>query len=354
MHRARLMTLAGLAGALCGFGAGQAAAGETRGYVVKWFVNASHSQEGDCPDGLNWSVEENLRLILRQQGKSEAEIAEASAQQLASNGTLQMRGRIDGKPVNVYLNPTAVPDPGAHPMMGKVSWGFDLDGRTSLEDFTDPDTGETGVDNQLFRALGCFVPYRSAPPDPGRIAFWDMVRDAMPAWLIEIGDIEDPQNDDDVSVGLYQALEPITRTLSDGGPERDLTYRIDPNPRHQNQTRGRISDGVLTTMPFSVDMMFDPENIPEFHFRDARLRLRLDADGELRGILGGFHDWRQIYWGIASPGVFAESVTSQNLPGMYYLMRKLADGYPDPVTGENTAISATFRIEAVPAFVVRD
>jgi hypothetical protein len=354
VRRGSLMALAVLAGAVCWPAGRVALAGETRGYVVKWFVNASHSEEGDCPDGLNWSVEENLRLILKQQGKSDAEIERTSAQQLAANGTLQMRGRIDGKPVNVYLNPTAVPDPGAHAMMGKVSLGFDLDGKATAEDFTDPETGEQGIDNQLFRALGCFVPYRSAPPDPGRIAFWDMVRDAMPAWLIEIGDIDDAQNDEDVSVGFYQALEPITRTLVDGGPERDLTYRVDPNPRHQNRTRGRIKDGVLTTAPFSMNMMFDPENIPEFHFRDARLRLRLDPDGELRGILGGYHDWQQIYWGIASPGVFAESVTSQNMPGMYYLMRKLADGYPDPVTGKNTAISVTFRIEAVPAFVVRE
>jgi hypothetical protein len=354
MRSSRVIALVGLAGVLSIQGGAAAHAGETRGYVVRWFVNASHSQDGDCPDGLNWSVEENLRLILKQQGKSDAEIARASAQQLAANGTLQMRGRIDGKPVNVYLNPTAVPDPGAHAMMGKISPGFDLDGKTTAEDFTDPETGEQGIDNQLFRALGCFVPYRSAPPDLGRISFWDMVRDAMPAWLIEIGDIDDPRNDEDVSVGLYQALEPITRTLADGGPERDLTYRVDPIPLHQNRTRGRIKDGVLTTAPFSVNMMFDPENIPEFHFRDARLRLRLEPGGELRGILGGYHDWRQIYWGIASPGVFAESVTSQNMPGMYYLMRKLADGYPDATTGENTAISATFRIEAVPAFVVRE
>ena len=31
-------------------------------------------------------------------------------------------------------------------------------------------------------------------------------------------------------------------------------------------------------------------------------------------------------------------------------MKRLADGVPDPATGENTAISATYWLEAVPAF----
>ena len=39
-----------------------------------------------------------------------------------------------------------------------------------------------------------------------------------------------------------------------------------------------------------------------------------------------------------------------DLAGVYYAMRRLADGVPDPATGENTAISAAYFLEAVPAF----
>ena len=357
MLSTRLVALTMLAGGL-GCTAATAAAGETRGFVVSWFVNSSYSQEGDCPDGLNWSVDENMRRILKEQGKSDEEIAamRKQATQGLAMAIMPNRGRIDGKPVNVYLNPTAVSDPGARIMTGKQSFGFNLDGKDGPDGFTDPETGERGVDNQVFRALGCFTPQRATPPDlPSLgVADWDMVRDAMPAWLVEVSGIDNLQNDDDVQVAILQAQEPIMRSASGGGPESDMTYRVDPNPRHQNVTRGRIKDGLIVTDPFAVNMMFDPENIPEYYFRDARLRLRIEPDGNLRGILGGYHDWKKLYWGFAGAGVFAESVVSMDMPAIYYLMRKLADAYPDPKTGENTAISASYELRAVPAFVVRN
>jgi hypothetical protein len=37
---------------------------------------------------------------------------------------------------------------------------------------------------------------------------------------------------------------------------------------------------------------------------------------------------------------------------MYHTLRKLADAYPDPKTGQNMNISTAYRIEAVPAFTV--
>ena len=40
----------------------------------------------------------------------------------------------------------------------------------------------------------------------------------------------------------------------------------------------------------------------------------------------------------------------EDLPGVYYGMRRHADGIPDERTGENTAISSAYWLEAVPAF----
>jgi len=37
---------------------------------------------------------------------------------------------------------------------------------------------------------------------------------------------------------------------------------------------------------------------------------------------------------------------------MYYALKRNADGYPDPKTGRNTAISSAYRFTARPAFVV--
>ena len=41
---------------------------------------------------------------------------------------------------------------------------------------------------------------------------------------------------------------------------------------------------------------------------------------------------------------------SIDAPGIYYAMKKLADAYPDS-TGQNQYISASYIIEAIPAFV---
>ena len=39
-------------------------------------------------------------------------------------------------------------------------------------------------------------------------------------------------------------------------------------------------------------------------------------------------------------------------PALYEAVHKLADGYPDPKTGQCTAISSAYFIEAVAAFVI--
>jgi len=329
-------------------------AGDTRGFVVSWFYPSSYSQEGDCPRGLNPSVEDNFKRILREMGKSPEEIAKLTQSSTgAMMGIMPRRGQIGGAPVNVYVNPAAVPDPQMNVVESRISFGFNLDGREGPNDFVDPETGEKGVDNAVFRALGCFTPHRATPPDrPSYTAGeWDMVRDAVPAFLIEVGDIDDPLNDDNVTVGFYQALEPIVRNAYSGNPEPDRTFRVDQNPRVRNTTRGVIKDGVLSVEPFDINLIFDHMWIPEFHFKNVHLRLKLQDDA-LNGVMGAYHEWKPIYWGTAITGIFGETVVSYDMPGVYYNLRKLADAGPDPKTGENTLISGTWGIEAVPAFLV--
>jgi hypothetical protein len=38
---------------------------------------------------------------------------------------------------------------------------------------------------------------------------------------------------------------------------------------------------------------------------------------------------------------------------MYVAAHELADGYPDPETGECTALSSSYTIETIPAFIIR-
>ena len=111
------------------------AAADTRSYVFSWFYMATYSQDGDCPDGLNDSIEQHFRKVLAQLGKSQPEI-EALVKAIPGSMyvTLGDRGRIDGKPVSPYLYPTSVPDPQIKTLKGKVGYGFDLDGKDGLDD----------------------------------------------------------------------------------------------------------------------------------------------------------------------------------------------------------------------------
>jgi hypothetical protein len=340
--------------ALAGFGAcHEASAAQSRSYVVSWFYMATYAQDGDCPDGVNDTTDVHFRKVLEQLGKSPAEI---DALEKGVPGTMYVtlgdRGRIEGKPTNPYLYPNSVPDPRIKTLKGRVGYGFNLDGKDGPDDFVDPESGEHGVDNQLYRALGCFTPDRALPPDrPGwPITTWDLPRDAMPAWLVEItGD--DLSRDGEVTVGLYQATAPVLRGPN-GEPVPDMTFRVSGDKRSYNVVRGHLKNGVVTTGQFTFNMLCDPYFEPEFHISDARLRLSLKPDGSARGLLGGYEPWQNVYWVYAAGGAFNEAGVSMDVPGIHYALKRMADAYPDPKTGENTAISAAYNIEAVPAFIV--
>lgn len=356
------MTASGLALSLAGLVAGglsiaPASASETRGYVVSWFHRAAYSQDGDCPGGLNPPSEVFVKKILADMGKTPQE-QEPLFKDYPANmyGAIVMRGKVDGKPANVYTHPTSVPDPQIHTIVGRYAYGFNLDGKgaASPNSFEDPETHEVGVNNQLARALGCFVAERGTPTTrPTWPAIeWDAGRDQMPAWVIEISGIDDPKNSDNVTVGIYRATGPTTRNAS-GDPQADMTFRIDPNPRMQNVMHGKIKDGVLITDRFDFDMLQDPIlGVAEYIFKDAKLRLTLNPDGSLKGILGGYTPWKTIYVSLAVGGSVNELNLSIDMPGSYYALKRLADAYPDPKTGENAFISSGYRIEAIPAFLV--
>jgi hypothetical protein len=338
------------------------AAAQSRGFVVSWFHVAEYfDAEGrDCPHGLNDDAPTFYRRELKRIGKSEAEIEKYISEflDLSKHETtipvMQMRGRIDGKPVDAYANPESVPDPHLKVVEGPYGYGFDLDGKDKPGDFIDPQTGEHGIDNQLYRVLGCMSQYKPHTPTDrtsAALTIWNIVYEQMPAWLVEISRIDDTQNDGDVTVAIYRAVETPTK-FTNGDTQPNLTFTVDPNPRWRNVVHGRIKDGVLTTDTFEMDMLGDPFWIPELRLKQARLRLKIAADGSLNGILGGYTPWFPFYWEQATEGWGVEATTSIDIPGFYYALKHLADAEPDPKTGQNTAISSAFRIEAVPAFIL--
>ena len=338
------------------------AAAETREWAVNWFTQAAYSQDNDCPGGINPSIDDVYRRILKEQmGKSPEEIEtifKGFNGGLSAGPVQEMfvnRGRIDGKPVSAYGNPTSVPDDHMVTVVGRYAYGFNLDGKgaDSPNSFEDPETHERGINNQYFRAVGCIKSHRAYPPE--RSTFWtyswDGVRDSMPAWLISItGD--DLKKDGDVTVTFDRALKHALKDAS-GDIRPDTTFRTDPDPRSHNVFRGKMKDGTITIEPADFRMVGDPFVFPMFDFKQLHLRLKMKPDGTLDGTMGGYQPWMDLYFYYASQGYPIEAMISVDIPGVFYTLRRLADAYPDPATGQNMRMSTAYRIEAVPAFIVR-
>ena len=333
-----------------------AIASDTRGFVVDWFymTEAAQSTEKDCPHGINPTADKNYMRFLKMMGKSDAEVEKLMADFPFTPGlNVGMRGQINGKPANVYNNPTSTPDPNLKTIEGKLAYGFNLDGQDSPNDFTDPQTSERGVDNQLYRALGCIPSERG---EPGKrptypTVQWDIARLQMPAWLIEVSGIDDPKNDNDIEIGIYQATIPIIRDVM-GNAQGDITFQVSDNPRSINRVKGALKNGVVTAGPFDLNIVGHRYFLPELTLQGAKLRLTLNDDGTARGVVGGFQKWAPVYANLAKGGSGYETNLSFDVPGIYYAIKKMADADPDPRTGINSSISAAYTIEAQPAFIV--
>jgi hypothetical protein len=112
--------------------------------------------------------------------------------------------------------------------------------------------------------------------------------------------------------------------------------------------RGRIVDGVITTDPvkkFQMNMGLDPL----LTMQDGQMRLEILADGNLKGVLAGYVDWRRIM--EANSNSYGEQFFGYQSPGLYHALKRAADGMKDPITGECNSISAAYEIEGVPAYI---
>lgn len=353
---ARLSTLT----LLLGFAAAPAAALESRTFAVSWVAPATHSQDGDCdPGGVNIPWKEQRYRNLADLGFTSAQIAEMKKKEAEGSREIDelmgMRGRLNGEPVNPVAYPATVKDPKLNHVTGKSAYGFDLDGKSGPWSFQDPETKAGGIDNQLIRALGCSRGFRGTLDNQPTywVYIWGQLQDSQPAWLVTLtGD--DLSKDGEVRIVFDRALERLRYNV-DGSPRTEVTYRIDPDPRSHNEFEGTLKDGVVTLKQPGKDrfrMLLNPLLIPEINLHTVHLRLRLNRSGTMDAMLGGYQPWGEVYWAFAAPGQSGEPEVFGDLVGLYYLFRRFADADPDPVTGQNAGISATYHLQGVPAFAV--
>jgi hypothetical protein len=356
--RAHFALGGGLLAAALVFAANPSAA-ETRGFVVTHFAFASHDGgPADCPDGLNPSAKD-VYLQSLPPGERDRLSRPESEKELwkllyAPGGNLGPGKRTH----NRCADPTDFESPPLRTVQSSVADGMNLDEGVSSahntcphQEFTSPD-GRQGIDNQLWRVMGCIRGWRHGA-DIEKYAH-DNIRAGEYTILIEITGMTDGRNDPDVQVGLYSSsdqafVDPAGNILP------DASLQIHEDPRYRVIAHGRIADGILTTDPVDLRLKYRSAGYvdTDFYIRAGRLRLELRPDGTATGMLGGYYDVETLYDGfIRQPQVVTSVLLSYSCPAVYSALNQFADGFPDPKTGKCSAISTAFRLDAIPAFVI--
>ena len=332
---------------------------QTLGYVVtKWDTAIYESRFAEeCPEGL---VTGNDELWWRGMSRADKDkfTNKGLAQPVDRKNYAMYRGP-GGK--DVCWNPEIVKDPPLRIVKGKTAYGFNLDGDDSgngtaksckHEKFTSPE-GVKGVDNQMYRILGCHYGWR-------RNGVLDNFDDeerrnsGRGVVLIEVTGVDDPQNSPAVEVRFYKAIDPFN--LDAAGKILPYgSYRIDMNgdkPRYAVPIKGKIENGVLTTEAADFSVPFYGNNTyAEVRLRDAKFNFDLKlADGHAKGMLGGYYDFDK-WWEYMMKIEFLVATGDWSCPALYEASKRLADGYPDK-DGNCTAISSAFKVEAIPAYII--
>jgi hypothetical protein len=325
----------------------------TLGFAVTSFPYAIYKGANDCPDGMAMAAKEIYLAAT-----TPVERARLTKPENVKEFEQKAYHTTDGK--DLCQAPDYPRAPQRTPQ-GKISYGMNLDGTTdgaatdttcAHEKFTTPD-GVAAVDNQTYRVLGCSSNFRGFPGEEGYLeslrnaAF----KDGGTTMLIEVMGVKDLKNSDDVTVGVYNGASPMM--IDANGhmlPYASLTVTSDK--KFQAVVHGKIVDGVLTTTPGDINLQYDFGGYPSyFHYKAARLRLQLNADGTAKGMLAGYIVATDVDLTSHAKQESAEMI-GYDCPTFSQAVRRFADGFKDPKTGQCTALSTAFNIDAIPAFVI--
>ncbi len=331
------------------------ASAETRGYVISWFATATNAADfkANCPEDRNkgrieWTIRDLIAVGYTKEQATEIVATAVDSVTLPPEiqNKMDTRAVVAGKPASVYNYPEAVADPNIETVTGKYAYGFDLGGANRANKFEDPDTHQL-IDNQLWRAVGCTESFRAVPPVmpyPEELA-WNTMVDSAPGWAIQITG-NDLSKDGKVTITLNRTTQHPERD-SNGAVMTNVSYIIDDSPRSHNVLQGEIKNGVLSITPAFVRLQGEMPYYSEIAIRDTQMRIKFEGEN-LVGYWGGYINWIDyVYMYTARPANGSDSI------GLYHALKKMADAKPDPKTGQNQEISATFRMEAVPAYLTK-
>jgi hypothetical protein len=234
--------------------------------------------------------------------------------------------------------------------VGNKAYGLNLDGKVGPNDYVSPE-GEAGIDNQLFRALGCIIGWRG--PDGVEFVFDNkaIVDRRFNRLMIELSNVKSLQNDDDVTVTVYRGLDRLLTDATGNNFIAGGSQRIDTRWGRSliRRMKGRIRDGILTTDPIKdLVIPWMGFEIPTYQVvKDMRLRLKLTPTGA-EGLIAGYEDVDAFYhWLIRDDSTHHLSNGDTSAISLYKELRARADAYPDPKTGANTAISSALKAKFI-------
>ncbi|MFO1246757.1 MAG: hypothetical protein U1E93_00715 [Alphaproteobacteria bacterium] len=260
------------------------------------------------------------------------------------------------KGIETYVNPFAAEDPGQPQVVSRIADGFDLDGNRNTGGFTSPQ-GARGIDNALYRAWGCDAPFRN--PASGTLDLREntQMQEGLYTVVIRMSGNQDPLNDSDATVEIGYSPDKIVRDAR-ANVAPDYSYRIVKSEQY-TKLKANIRNGVVETE--QVDRLhvprigWFPDQMGDADFHRGRLSITIDADGRAAsGFVGGYRNWLDLL----AENTFAQTGAEQGIRdhedavGLYYALKRNADGMRDLKTGRYTGISMAYRIKAVPAHVV--
>ena len=360
-RRSGVLVLFGLC-VLIGAGTYRAATqGQTKAFLIVQSDQGIHygQFEEDCPKGFEMTVEEAF-LATKSPQERERLLRPENSKEYAKGWKDDFITGPGGE--NVCNNPKSFVNDPLHPpfrgVTSKVAYGMNLDGVTDGSATAgtcghDPflsENGEPGIDNQLYRAIGCTKMHRSTGP-----AAHAYIR----PFLLEIRGLDDVRNDDHVDVGIY-STDDTPLQGPDGKAMSNQTLTITKNPRWRTTVAGRIVNGQLTTDV--ADVIYLHEVLStwclfgqgyEYEFYKARFRMSLEADGTLSGLLASYRPIDNIFTtGRCCKGT--ASTANFDCASEHKTLAMLADGNPDPETGQCTRISSASNLKGIPVFAAAE
>jgi len=308
----------------------------TIGYALtdaRWAIRQTENGKTECPDGFNEGPRAQFKALFPEGGTvEETRLVRESAS----------RYPLDHEDNFSYRE-----------AQGKYAIGLNLDGEVGPNDFAS-ETGEQGIDNQLFRAIGCTRLFRA--PDGTFAHFTNMwVREMnYNRILVELTNVDSLTNDDDVDVTLYRGKDRLMTDATGANIMPGGSNRVDERfgKRFIHHLKGKIEDGVLTTeaadvhWPWAVFL----QRPGAYDIRGLRFNVELGSE-HAEGVVAGYADIETWYAQlIRSWSTHHSSYGGLSQPSLYRQLLRLADGYPDE-TGAMTALSSAITVRMTQVFI---